>query len=213
MKEKSRWIDVSVAIHGGMVHYPGNPPIDISHIQDIEHGDFATVSRLSLGAHTGTHVDAPSHYLKDAPGVDSVSLDSLMGSARVVEIPDTLEIGEKALKGKNIRKGERILLKTVNSERCWGTDAFVPEYAHLTAEGAVFLAKTGVRTVGIDYLSIAKGNEGPKTHQTLLKADVCIIEGLDLSDTIAGVYELVCLPLKIRNGDGAPARALLRRIS
>jgi arylformamidase len=207
----TEWIDISVPIYAGMVHWPGDPPVEISRRMHLDRGDICTVSHLALGVHTGTHVDAPSHFLRGAKGVDSLSLEAMVGPARVIETLETAAIGEAELSGREIERGDRILLKTSNSTRCWNNDAFVPDFAHLTLDGAAYLAGVGVRTIGIDYLSIGHGDEGPAVHRALLGAQILIIEGLNLSDVEPGEYDLVCLPLKIRGGDGAPARALLRR--
>jgi arylformamidase len=209
----TQWIDISVSIYAGMVLWPGDPAVEISQPMHLDRGDVCTVSRLALGMHTGTHVDAPSHFLKGAKGVDALSLDAMVGPARVVEVLDTAAIGETDLNGRGIERGDRILLKTANSARCWNTDEFVPDFAHLTLDGANYLAGLRVRTIGIDYLSIGHGDDGPAVHRALLGADVLIVEGLNLSGVEPGAYDLVCLPLKIRGGDGAPARALLKRRS
>jgi arylformamidase len=207
----TEWIDISVPIYAGMVHWPGDPPVEISQPMHLDRGDACTVSRLALGAHTGTHVDAPSHFLSGGKGVDSLSLEAMVGPARVIEILAIAAIGEAELTGHGIERGDRVLLKTSNSARCWSTDAFVPDFAHLTLDGASYLAGVGVRTIGIDYLSIGHGDEGPAVHRALLGAQILIVEGLNLSGVEPGEHDLVCLPLKIRDGDGAPARALLRR--
>ena len=143
--------------------------------------------------------------------MDSLPLEAMVGPARVIEILQTTAIGETELSGRGIERGDRILLKTSNSARCWSTDEFVPDFAHLTLDGAAYLAGVGVRTVGIDYLSIGHGDDGPAVHRALLGAQILIVEGLNLSGVAPGEYDLVCLPLKIRGSDGAPARALLRR--
>src|SRR5262245_40516704 len=204
-----QWIDISVPIYDGMVHWPGDPPIEVTHPLHLDRGDVATVSRLKLGAHTGTHVDAPAHFVRGAKGVDAMPLEATIGPARVIEIPENVvEIGEKELSGLGIRSGERILLKTSNSARCWNGDEFVADFAHITLDGANYLARTGIRALGVDYLSVGRGELGPAIHRALLEKDIVIIEGLNLSEVAPGEYELVCLPLKIRDGDGAPARAL-----
>jgi arylformamidase len=206
----TEWIDISVPIYAGMVRWPGDPPVEMSQPMHLDRGDVCTVSHLALGLHTGTHVDAPSHFLRGATGVDSLSLEAMVGPASVIEILKTAAIGEAELSGRGIERGDRVLLKSSNSARCWNTDAFVPDFAHLTLDGAAYLARLGIRTVGIDYLSIGRGDEGPAVHRTLLGAQILIVEGLNLSGVEPGEYDLVCLPLKIRDGDGAPARALLK---
>ena len=205
------WVDLSVGIRDDMVHYPGNPGVELKQTMHLDRGDPANVSQLSLGVHTGTHVDAPVHFIGGAPGVDQFSIDAMIGPARVIEILDKEVCTAQDLAAYDIRAGERLLLRTNNSTRCWNVDAFVEDYAHLDTSAARMLAERGVRMVGIDYLSIGRGNEGPEVHRILLGAGVVIIEGLDLSRVDAGVYDVVCLPLKIIGGDGAPARVAVRR--
>ena len=207
------WIDVSVPLHSGMVHWPDNPPIEVVRVMDIARGDPATVTRLSLGVHTGTHVDAPVHFLADGAGVDAISFDQLLGEARVVEVTDGPSIGAAQLRPVDPRPGERLLFKTRNSARCWKSDRFFADFVYLSLEGATLLAERRVRTVGIDYLSIAGMEEGVPTHRALLEHGICIIEGLDLSSVQPGSYELLCLPLRLAGADGAPARVLLRASS
>lgn len=204
------WIDLSVGIRHDMVHFPGDPGVELKQTKHLDRGDPATVSQLSLGVHTGTHVDAPVHFIGGAPGVDQVSIDAMIGPARVIEILDKEVCTAEDLAAYDIRAGERLLLRTTNSNRCWNVDAFVEDYAHLDTSAARMLAERGVRMVGIDYLSIGHGEEGLEVHRILLGAGIVIIEGLDLSRVNAGLYELVCMPLKILGGDGAPARVAVR---
>jgi len=208
----SHWIDVSAPIRDGMVHWPGNPPVELQHTMDLARGDDATVSKLSLGVHTGTHVDAPVHFMKDGKGIDEVPPDKLIGRARVVDIRDTKSINVDELRALKPQGGERLLFRTRNSDRAWPSKPFFEDFVSLSREGAQFLVGCAVRTVGIDYLSIAGMHDGPPTHLALLKAGVAIIEGLDLSAVKPGVYELLCLPLRLAGADGAPARALLRPV-
>src|SRR5215831_18683611 len=205
------WIDLTVGIRDEMVHYPGDPPVELKQTKHLDRGDPATVSHLSLGVHTGTHVDAPVHFIGGAAGVDEFSIDAMIGPARVNEILDKEICTAQDLAAHDIRAGERLLLRTNNSIRCWNVDAFVEDYAHLDTSAAKMLADRRVRMVGIDYLSIGRGNDGPEVHRILLGADIVIVEGLDLSRVKAGVYDVVCLPLKILGGDGAPARVTVRR--
>jgi arylformamidase len=192
------------------VHWPDNPPIELVRTMDMAKGDPATVSRLSLGVHTGTHVDAPVHFVADGAGVDAIPLDRLLGEARVVEVGEGPSIGAAQLSAVDPRPGERLLFKTRNSTRCWKTDRFLSDFVHLSPEAAALLADRRVLTVGIDYLSIAGMEEGVPTHVALLEKGICIIEGLDLSSVQPGSYELICLPLRLAGADGAPARVLLR---
>lgn len=207
------WIDVSVPIYTGMAHWPDNPPIVVERTLDMERGDTANVTKLSLGAHTGTHMDAPLHFLHDGAGIDTLPFAATLGPARMIEIHDPVAIKPDELAAYAIQAGERILFKTANSVRVWQTDEFVEDFVYLTADAAAFLAARGVRTVGVDYLSVGGFHaDGAATHRTLLQAGIWIIEGLNLSPVRAGTYELICLPLRLLNADGAPARAIMRPI-
>jgi arylformamidase len=208
----SEWIDISVPLKTGMVHWPDNPAVRIERSMEIGRGAHANVSNISLGSHTGTHMDAPVHFLQSGEGIDKLPMSVAIGRARVIQIEDTQSIKPGELVPHKIRKGERILFKTANSPRCWQTDSFVTDFVHLSAEGAKFLIDRGVKMVGIDYLSIGGyKSDGSETHRYLLEAGVWIVEGLDLSRVEPGNYVLICLPLKIDGGDGAPARAVLKR--
>jgi len=205
------WLDISVGLSDGMVRWPSNPPVSIKRVQDMDHGGHSNVSLLSFGSHTGTHVDAPIHFLNRLPGVDKMPPDATVGPARVVAIEDPNVIDVPELEKARPERGERLLFKTRNSPRCWKEPRFVEDFVYLTTEGGRYLVDRGVRTVGVDYLSVGgyKKNGG-ELHRLLLEAGVWVIEGLDLTAAAPGAYELLCLPLKIVDGDGAPARALLR---
>jgi len=192
-----------------MVVYEGDPPVVVSPALSLDRGDPANVSRLTLGSHTGTHVDAPRHFIAGAAPIDAAPLDVLMGPARVVAWPSG-PIGPAAVAAAGVAGERRVIFKTGNSA-LWDAPGFVRDYQSLTLEAADALVQAGVALVGIDYLSIeAFGARGHPVHHRLLEAGVIILEGLDLSAVGPGRYELVCLPLRIRDGDGAPARALLR---
>jgi arylformamidase len=206
------WIDVSVPIRQGMVHWPDNPAIEIDQVQHLERGHEATVSRISLGVHSLTHVDAPVHFTIDGEGVDRVPFDRLIGPARVIDLRELDRIHRPHLESIEFRAGDRILFKTSNSAH-WDERAFRADYTCVSLDAAQHLAKCAVATVGIDYLSIGSMQRGVQTHLVLLQADVCIIEGLDLSQVGAGWYDLVCLPLRLEGLDGSPARVVLRRRS
>lgn len=206
------WIDISVPLRGGMAHWPGDPEVIVDRISRIERGDGCNLSALSMCAHAGTHMDAPLHYFQGAASLDNMPLDATIGPARVIHIQDPESIRQDELASHDLREGERILFRTRNSVDYLNRDSFHEEFVHLTPQGARFLVSRGVRTVGIDYLSVGRpGPDGDETHRILLAAGVWIVESLDLSQTLAGDYEMVCLPIKILNSDGAPARAALRR--
>lgn len=207
----SGWIDISVPIYPGMVHWPDNPAVRIERIQDLSRGDAANVSRLELGAHTGTHMDAPRHFLADGAGLDELPLDATIGPARVIPIAHPQAILPGELEAHRLRAGERVLFRTRNSERCWKNNEFIEDFVYISAAAAQYLVQRKVRTVGIDYLSVGGYvHDGIETHQILLGAGIWLIEGLNLSAVKAGAYELICLPLRVVGGDGAPARAVLR---
>lgn len=209
--------DVSVALSADTPTYPGDPSINISQSQSLANGDPANVSVIHFGAHSGTHVDAPAHFIAGAGHVDSLPLETLIGRAQVVEVPPTIDTITGEFITRYCNTGEkRYLFKTRNSS-FWETNAtaFRSDYTSLDAGAARELVRMGVKLVGIDYLSIEKfGAETFETHHTLLSEAIVIIEGLDLRQVSAGIYELICLPLRIAggSGDGAPARVVLRTI-
>jgi len=210
---ETQWIDISVSLHDAMVYWPGDPPISIRRVQDMEQGDTANLSMVSMGTHSGTHIDAPIHFIQQGTGVDKMPLDATIGRARVIEIRDSESIKPGELLRHHIRRGERILFKTRNSSYVWRSDEFVEDFVFISDEAASFLAERCVRIVGVDYLSVGSFKRGGShVHKILLGADIWIIEGLDLSRVSPGKYELICLPLKLKQGDGAPARAILRRV-
>jgi arylformamidase len=206
------WIDVSVPISSGMVHWPDDAPVEVSREREIADGDSANVTRLEMSAHTGTHMDAPVHYLEGGEGIDALPFDATIGPARVIEISDMVSVKAGELAGHDPRQGERLLLKTVNSVNAWRlAPEFERNFVYVAADAAAYLAECGVRSVGIDYLSVGGfEHDTVETHVALLRAGIWIIEGLNLAEVEPGDYELLCLPLKIVGSDGAPARALLR---
>lgn len=207
------WIDISVPLHNTMVHWPGDPPFNREPVKEIEQGSTANLSNLSMGSHSGTHVDAPKHFIQDGQTIDNMPLDIMTGIARVIEITDRHSIKLEEIARHKIRTGERILFKTYNSIYAWKTNAFFEEFVHISNEVADYLAEKKVKMVGVDYLSVGgyKGN-GSYVHHKLLGNGIWLIETLDLSKVKAGKYYLICLPLRIEGGDGAPARAILRRV-
>jgi arylformamidase len=209
---KTGWIDVSVPLHSGMVHWPGDPEVSISRISSMESGDDCNVSTISMTAHTGTHMDAPLHFLADGAGMDRLPLDAVIGPARVIAIRDPRRITAAELARHRIRRGERILFKTCGAAARWKMGTFDEDYVFVSLDAARFLAVRGVRVVGVDYLSVGGFREdSAETHRTLLGAGIWLVEGLDLSRVKPGRYDMVALPLRISGGDGAPARVAMRR--
>ncbi|MDV2989904.1 MAG: cyclase family protein [Dehalogenimonas sp.] len=207
----NRWIDISVELSEGMVHWPGDPAINIVRVQDLDKGDSHTLSNLTMGSHSGTHVDAPAHFIKGAPSISDLMPDVLIGPARVIEITDDHSVNVEELRRHQFQTGERILFKTSNSAFWHDSTRFEPDFVHFTVDSAAYLAQTGISVIGVDYLSVGGYQQnGSQVHRLLLEAGIWLIEGLDLSPVGAGKYDLICLPLKIKHGDGAPARAVLR---
>jgi arylformamidase len=216
-KTGTNWIDVTVPLKEGMAIWPGDVTIKIERRRSMDRGDAANNSAISLGVHTGTHMDAPKHFIKDGKSIDKLPLETSVGPARVIEIKDKISIKPEELKQHNIKKGERILFKTVNSPRCWQTDAFVNDFVFVTRDAAQFLVDAGVILVGVDYLSVGSPLDPekamrPDTHQILLGAGLYLIEGLNLTAVKAGDYNLVCLPLKLMDAEGSPVRAILQPV-
>jgi arylformamidase len=186
--------------------YEGDPGVEITPAKSIERGDVANVSRLDMGAHTGTHVDAPVHFIPGAPGASELPLDPFIGPCVVADATGAVgDIDAGFIGGLDLPPaGGRVLLKTPNS-RLWERDSFTFDFVRLNVDGANALIERGVRLVGIDYLSLGD----PAVHMALLERGIGVIEGLDLRQVQPGGYLLVCLPLKIAGSDGAPARAVL----
>jgi arylformamidase len=196
-----------------MVHWPGDPAFQIRRVSDQKNGDVCTVSQIEMSTHTGTHMDAPLHFLRDAATIDQMPVDATIGPARVIAIRNLKSIGRAELLEHGIRAGERILFKTANSDTRWNSDEFAEDFIFIAKDGAQYLAECGIKTVGVDYLSVGGFRQDiVETHEAILGAGIWIIEGLDLREVSPGDYELVCLPLKLMGSDGSPARAVVRRL-
>lgn len=209
----SEWIDISVPLRNGMVTWPGDAPFERSPTLQIATGAQCNLSQISTTAHIGTHMDAPLHYLPGGAGIETLPIAATIGRSRVIEIHDPEAIRTREIEPHRLAKGERVLFKTENSANCWKTDHFQKKYVYIEPEAARHLVECGVQTVGIDYLSVGGFDDnGPRTHRILLEAGIWIIEGLQLEHVEPGEYELVCLPLKLVGSDGAPARAVLRKL-
>ena len=207
------WIDISVPLRTGMVHWPGDPPVNIERVSDMDRGDQANLSKMDMSVHSGTHMDAPLHFIRDGMSIDEVPFEALIGPARVIEIVERESISVEALAANRILPGERILFKTRNSEQNWAAKAFMPNFVYLSTQAAECLVEIGVKTVGVDHLSVSGyGRNEVEVHQKLLEANIWVIEGLYLGNVSPGNYEMICLPIKIYSGEGAPARAILKPI-
>ncbi|HYL35100.1 MAG TPA: cyclase family protein [Bryobacteraceae bacterium] len=210
----SDWIDISVPLHNGMVQWPDDVPFERIETLKLSSGDECNLSEMRASLHTGTHMDAPSHYLEGAAGMEAMPIAAGIGRARVIAIRDPELIRIDEIEPHRPAKGERLLFKTRNSSESWKTAEFQKRFVYIPPDTAHYLTRCGVQTVGVDYLSVgAYESGGAETHRILLSAGIWIIEGLQLEHVEPGEYELFCLPLKIVGGDGAPARALLRKLT
>jgi len=208
-----QYYDISVPIYSNMVVWPKDPDVILKRIQKIDEGASSNVSQLTLGVHTGTHVDAPDHFMNNGKTVENLRLDILNGRVFVLQIPDNIDkITADVFKTYNFpARVQRLLIKTRNSKIWAGNKSatFDTGFVAIPADGAEFLVKRGVRLVGIDYLSISPYGDAKETHETFLKEEVILLEGLNLTEISQGFYTLHCLPLKLVGSDGAPARAIL----
>ncbi len=206
--------DITVPISKDLPIWPNDPKAIVERVSRIEDGANANVSRLEMGCHTGTHVDAPFHFLMEGKTIETLSLDALVGPVQVIRIPDDFSvITSDLVNACGINPGtKRVLFRTYNSTfwKKYGSQ-FRTEFAGIDESGAIALVEKGLQLVGIDYLSVAPFKKSRPTHEAFLKASVILLEGVDLSGVEPGDYELVCLPIKIDGADGAPARAILMK--
>ena len=207
-----RTYDISLTITPELPVWPGDPPVSLERTSKIEAGDDANVTRMSMGVHVGTHVDAPYHFLGDRPTIDQLPLKLLTGRAYVLEIDKDVDlITAEVLRGAEIPpRTRRLLFKTRNSQY-WVDEVheFQTDFVGVSADAAQYLVDRSVKLVGVDYLSVAPYHESAPPHEIFLGAGVVVVEGLNLSQVTQGRYTLYCLPIKIGGADGAPARAIL----
>ena len=204
-------IDITVPLTTRMPVWPGHKGIRVTPTMRLEDGDSSNVSRLDLNLHTGTHVDAPRHFLQNGTTVEQLPLGVLIGPSYVAHLPDAADVTPRNLTDLNLPSGiERLLLRTRNSE-LWAakTTEFREDFVALTREAAQWIVDRKISLIGVDYLSVQRYNDDSQTHQILLGADTVVLEGLNLSNVETGFYELICLPLKLVGAEAAPARAIL----
>lgn len=210
----SGWYDISVPLKQGMNYLPLDPVAPkIYRFSDVELGAKVTMSMLEIISHTGTHIDAPRHFIPGGSTISDMPLDATVGPARVIEIKDPVTIKVEELKKHNIGKGERILCKTRNSPTVYESQKFVEDYVYLDADAAAYLAEKKIVLFGLDCITIGdiRNEESVmKTHQSLLEAGIYILEDCALANVPPGEYELLCLPLLMYKGDAGPCRAILR---
>ncbi|MBI5280527.1 MAG: cyclase family protein [Candidatus Solibacter usitatus] len=206
------WIDISTPLASGMLVWPGDDAVRIEQTMFLERGDPYNLTRLNMSAHTGTHVDAPRHFIAAGADIGSVPFEAMIGAARVIEVHDPRAVRAADIPS-DLEAGARLLFKTRNSTLHLRQPHFVEEFVYVSKEAAAAIVACGVKTVGIDYLSVGGFQQDlVETHEILLGAGVWVIEGIDLSRVEPGNYELICLPLSIPGADGAPARACLKRL-
>ena len=211
----SDWIDVTATLDPTTTPiYEGDAPLKFDFLKDMRKGDAFTLSAYSMGAHSGTHIDAPMHFVRDAAPIDRVPLEPLMGPARVIDIPDAVQsINADELNRHEWRGAQRVLFRTRSSLRGWmKSPTFHRDFAYVAPDAAKLLADAGVKLVGVDYISAEQfGAPAPMTHRILLGRGIPIVEGLALETVRPGDYDLIVLPIKVGGHEGAPARAVLRR--
>jgi arylformamidase len=213
---RSEWKDISLPIYAGMVGGPIDPDVKIKLVRDPDKGDPVTMSQITMITHTGSHIDAPRHFFVKGTTIDVVPLETFIGPARVIEIKDTVSIKTAELERHNIQPGERILFKTKNSSWVYDTEKYVEGYVYITREAAHYLVARKVRLVGIDYITVGSWEDPEENrviHRALLENGVSILEEINLAGVKAGRYELLALPIRFREGDAAPCRAVLRPLA
>jgi arylformamidase len=210
---KSEWIDISYPLSSDMLHWPEDPlPPRVDWLYHPDKGHRVQMAQININVHDGTHIDTPRHYYRDGTSIDKMPLDAIIGPARVIEIKDTVSIEPEELEPYNIQAGERILFKTINSSY-YKKGKFVEDYVYVSTEAARFLKDKKVSVVGIDYFAIGPFKDRKQlteVHKVLLDNGIWIIETIDLSAVKAGQYEIICLPARVKDGDSAPTRAILR---
>jgi len=211
------WVDITASLDPATTPvYAGDAPLKFDFLKDMRKGDKLTLSAYSMGAHSGTHIDAPMHFINTGTSVDQLTLEPLIGPALVIDIPDSVQAIDAAELSKHDWKGtQRVLFRTRSSLRGWmDSAAFHRDFAYVAPDAAQLLADAGVVLVGVDYISAEQfGASAPRTHQILLGRGIPIVEGLDLRSVQAGNYDLIVLPIKVRGHEGAPARAIARPAS
>jgi arylformamidase len=205
-----RYFDISVPVSDGLVTYAGDPPIHVELWHSMAQGAIADVRTLSMGVHTGTHIDAPAHFLPGGKTIDELDLETCFGPVQVMDLTAVAGglIDRASLEAGLTPGVARVILKTRNSA-LWSLPAFDPGFVALLPDAAELLVERSIRLIGVDYLSVAPSPDPVSVHRILLSAGVVILEGLDLSSVPAGQYTLACLPLRLLGAEAAPARAIL----
>lgn len=208
------WTDITATLDPRTTPvYEGDAPMQFQFVKDMRAGDGLTLSKVAMGSHSGTHIDAPMHFIRDGASIDRVPLEPLIGPARVIEIPDSVQAIDAAELNRHQWRGTpRVLFRTRSSVRGWmKSPTFHRDFAYVAPDAAQLLADAGVLLIGVDYISAEQfGAPAPLTHRILLGKGIPMVEGLALESVRAGDYELIVLPVKVGGYEGAPARAVLR---
>jgi arylformamidase len=204
----SKFIDISWPISTRMTSYKDSKPISVVERKNFERDEVRDTD-VTLNTHTGTHVDAPAHFVGAGATIDQLQLERLSGMAQVIDVSHVENaITAADLEFHVVAAGNIILLKTRNS--LLPVDApFNPNFIYLAPDAATLLAQRGAKAVGIDYLGIERNSAKHETHIILLEQRIPIIEGLRLGHVPVGYYTMVCLPLALVGCEAAPARAIL----
>lgn len=209
------WLDVTYPIFEEIVVWPGQPPVSLRRLSALADGDTANVSLIAMSLHTGTHIDAPRHFIEGGADIAAAPLDVMMGPVRVAQVDNAESVAEAEIRSferrsGDLKAGERVFFRTTNSDSDWSVEPFRKDYVALEPDAANYLAAKKLEVVGVDYLSVASFNNPVETHRILLGSGVWVIEGLDLRFVHEGRFEMLALPLKIVTGEASPLRVLLR---
>ncbi len=205
--------DISVTISNDLPVWPGDTPIELRYNKHMQDGELYTLSQITTTVHMGSHLDAPLHFVRGGHGVDQIDLNKLIGPCYVVDLPEADSIDAVVLEQAGIPANTTRLLCRTRSSQFWieAAPVFHTDFVPIDPSGAEWIVAHGIQLVGVDYLSVGAFEGGIPTHEILLGSGVVPVEGLNLADIEPGEYELICLPLKLKDTDGAPVRAVLRR--
>lgn len=205
-------MDVSLPVSESLLTWPTDPEYKIYKFASFERGNPCNASEVSMSVHTGTHLDAPAHFIRDGKTIEAWRPEITIGPCRVIAIEHPEEITEEEIKSKEIQPGERIIFKTKNSNTSWWEKPFDPKFVNVSPAAAAYLAGIKPLCIGIDYLSVGGPETGVLTHQHLLGAGIWLLESLNLQAIEPGKYDLIFMPVNLAGSDGAPGRALMKKV-
>lgn len=204
-----KYYDISLNLDHNTARWVTSPPFELIERRRMSRGDPNNSSALNMSVHSGTHMDAPFHFVPDGETVDQLPLDLFLGPARVCEVHASRYITAEHIASLGLEGEQRVLFKTSNS-RLLRQGKYDPDFVAFSVEGAQALVSKGIKLVGLDYLSVAHADEQVEVHRAFLDHGIVLVEGVELSDIAPGRYELICFPVRLRGADGAPCRAVLR---